>query len=263
MFKIQCNVMDKYHVTNSGVFYNGDDLWQISQNQKQVAGEKADNPPAYVYMKLPGENKEEMILLNYFNARKKDSMISLFGARMDAENYGKMVLYRFSADDKTVSNVYSPYLFKQNLNQDTNISAQLSLWNKEGSQVLFGDTIILPIKNSLLYIEPIYLRASGASSIPEMKRVVVSYGEKTMVLADNIDSALEQMFNVDLNANTVTPDTANVTTPNSSTTGIDASKLKTAKDLYDKALEAEKSGDWSKYGDYINQLGKLLGDLSK
>ncbi len=262
MFKIQCNMMGKYHVTDSGVFYNGDDLWQIAQNQKQVGGEKIANETSYVYMKLPGETKEEMVLIDYFNVRNKDLMISLFGARMDAENYGKLVMYRFPS----TTSLSSPYQFKQLLNQDTTISSQLSLWNKEGSQVLFGDTIILPIKNSLIYIEPIYLRANGTSSIPEIKRVVVNYGDKT-VLAENIDSALTQIFNTDFNSNTIIPSTVTPGTTKPSTTpattGIDSTKLKQANDLYQKALDAQKTGDWAKYGDYINQLGKLLGDLSK
>ena len=90
--------------------------------------------------------------------------------------------------------VYSPYLFKQRISQDTTISAQLSLWNTGGSQVQYGDTVILPIKNSLLYIEPLYLRASGKNSIPEMKKVIISYGNK-LLMVDNIEIGLEQIFN--------------------------------------------------------------------
>ena len=190
LFKIQCSVLGKYHITDPGVFYNGEDLWDVAKNQKQVDGQKDSAEAPYVVMKLPGEKNEEMILLQYFNMRNKDNMVALFGARMDKENYGKMVLYKFPPQ-KTI---YSPYLFKQKLNQDTTISQQLSLWNKDGSQVQFGDTMIVPINNSLLYIEPMYLRASGKNSIPEMKRVIVSYGDK-MILAESIESALEQVFN--------------------------------------------------------------------
>ena len=257
MFKIQCNVMGKYHVTDSNVFYNGDDLWQIAQNQKQVDGQKDISNTSYVYMRLPNENKDEMVITQYFNVRNKDNMTALFAARMDEGNYGKLLLYKFPSQQT----IYSPYLFKQNLNQDTTISAQISLWDKQGSNVIYGDTIILPIKNSLIYVEPIYLRASGTSSIPEMKRVVVSYGEKT-VLAENISTALNQIFNIDTTSN---PSTG-TTTPSQvsgATTGISNEKLKQAKDLYDKALEAQKSGDWAKYGDYIKQLGQLLSDLNK
>lgn len=255
LFKIQCDTLGRYHMTDPGVFYNGEDLWEVAKNQKEVEGKK-DSPEApYVVMKLPGEKREEMILLQYFNMRNKDNMVALFGARMDGENYGKMVLYKFPPQ-KTI---YSPYLFKQKLNQDTTISKELSLWNKGGSQVQFGDTIIVPINNSLLYIEPMYLRASGKNSIPEMKRVVVSYGDK-IILAESVESGLEQVFNYKNEDNQ-----KNGTTDKSSTNNnpMNPNKIKQAKELYDKAVEAQKNGDWAKYGEYINKLGETITDLNK
>ncbi len=184
LFNLQCNVLGRYHVTDPGVFYNGDDVWSIATNQEKVEGEKEVNEASYVIMKLPNENKEEMILLEYFNTKGRDNMVALFGARMDGDNYGKMVLYKFPPKQT----VYSPVLFKQKMNQDTIISKELSLWNTQGSQVQFGETLIIPIKNSLLYVEPMYLRAKGEKSIPEMKKIIVSYGDK-IILANNIESA--------------------------------------------------------------------------
>ncbi|NEZ48014.1 hypothetical protein FDF74_12600 [Clostridium niameyense] len=249
LFNIQSNVLGKYHVKDSGVFYNGEDLWEVSKDQKKVEGEKNINDSPYVIIKLPGEDKEEMILLNYFNVMKKDNMIALFGARMDGKNYGKKVLYKLPSD-KTI---YSPYLFKQKINQDTNISKELSLWNKEGSQVNFGDTIILPIKNSLLYIEPLYLRASGKNSIPEMKKIIISYNDK-LILANNIQDGLQQLFEYDNSENNAANNKEN------KKNNFDNSKLKEAQDFYNKAIESQKNGDWHKYGEYINKLGKILNN---
>jgi len=206
-------------------------------------------------MKLPSETNNEMVLMNYFNVRNKNNMNALFGARMDGDNYGKLVLYRLPSQ----GNIASPYQFKQQLSQDTTISSQITLWDAAGSNVIFGDTVILPIKNSLLYIEPVYLRAKGETSIPEMKKVIVAYGGK-IVLTDSIDLALQEIFKLD----PTVPGTI-VTTPSTGTTtpAADASKLKNAKDLYDKALAAQKAGDWANYGDNIDKLGKLLGELGK
>ncbi|AYD39056.1 UPF0182 family protein [Clostridium fermenticellae] len=256
MFDIQCSVYGKYHMTDPGVFYNGEDLWQVSKNQKQVGGEKNTAESPYVVMKLPGQKSEEMILLQYFNMRNKDNMVALFGAKMDKGNYGKLVVYKFPPQ-KTI---YSPYLFKQNLNQDTTISQQLSLWNKNGSQVQFGDTIIVPINDSLLYVEPMYLRANGKNSIPEVKRVIVSYGNK-IVLAENIDSALKQLFNYSTDT-----DDQNDTDNNQATGNLDSNKqqyIKQAQDLYNKAVDAQKNGDWAKYGEYIKSLGQIIEFLNK
>jgi len=251
IFKMQSDVMGKYHVTDPGVFYNGEDVWEVAKTQKEVNGELTATEAPYMVMKLPGSDKEEMILLQYFNIRSKDNMAALFCARMDGDNYGKMLAYTFPAQ-KTV---YSPNLFKQQVNQDTTISAELALWNKEGSQVVYGDTIIVPIRNSLLYVEPLYLRASGDSSIPEVKKIIVSYSNR-IILADSVDGALEQLFQGSSSGGQSSGGTG-------TTTADQKAKLQQAKDLYQKALDAQKNGDWSSYGTYIQQLGDLLNQLNQ
>lgn len=251
LFNLQCTTLNRYHVTDPGVFYNGDDVWSIATNQEKVEGKNQINEASYVVMKLPKESKEELILLEYFNTKDRDNMVSLFGARMDADNYGKMVLYKFPSKQ-----VYSPVQFKQKMNQDTLISKELSLWNTQGSEVQFGETTIIPIKNSLLYVEPMYLRAKGEKSIPEMKKIVVSYGEK-IILADNIESALQQIFNYTDKNNTTKPE------DNSNIDIKVTENIKIAKDLYNKALEAQKNGNWAEYGTFIKQLGDILDTISK
>ena len=249
LFNIQCSVLGKYHMTDPQMFFNGEDLWDVAKNQKKVEGKANQNEASYIITRLPEENKEEMVLFEYFNMRDKENMVALIGARMDGDNYGKLVMYKFPPQ-KTI---YSPYLFKNKFNQDPNISKEISLWNTDGSRVEYGDTVIVPIKNSLLYIEPVYLIAQGKNSIPEMKRVIVSYGEKT-VIAESIDKALESIF-----SGTTTKPTENDTTIPSGST----ERIKYAKDIYEKALEAQKNGDWAKYGEYIKQLGEVLNELNK
>lgn len=252
LFSIQCNVLGKYHITDPGVFYNGDDVWSIATNQGKVEGKNENNEASYLMMKLPNEDTEEMILMEYFNTKGRDNMVSLFGARMDGDNYGKMVLYKFPSKQT----VYSPVLFKQKINQDTIISKELSLWNTQGSQVQFGETLIIPIKNSLLYVEPMYLRAKGEKSIPEMKKVIVSYGDK-IILADNIESALQQIFDY-TDKNNIAP-----TKEKSKLDEKSLENIEIAKELYNKALEAQKNGEWAEYGAFIKQLGDTLNKISK
>jgi len=258
LFNIQSAVIGKYHVTDPGTFYNSEDLWEIASNLKQVEGQKTLNASSFMTMKLPGESAEEMVLIQYFNMRGRDNMVSMVAARMDAANYGKLVAYRFP----TEKTVYSPLLFKQKLNQDTTISQQLSLWNTQGSAVNFGDTSILPLKNSLLYIEPVYLRASGQNSIPEMKRVIVSYSEKT-VMAENIETALSMIFGT---AADIVPPNTNISTGTTGTTSLGATEkalIKEAKDNMDLAITAQKSGDWAQYGTYLNKVQEAINNLSK
>ncbi|MDP4176943.1 MAG: UPF0182 family protein, partial [Bacillota bacterium] len=233
--------------------------------------EKAANEPSYAAMKLTGSDTEETVLLQYFNMKSKLNMVALFGARMDNDNYGKMILYRFPADNLADS----PLLFKRKANQDPNISKEISLWNGNGSQLVYGDTMIIPIKNSLLYIEPVYLRATGENSVPEMKRVIVSYSDK-IIMANNIDDALNQLFGIDntegqsdtTETQTQTPELSPTPTPSgtnqSSNNPSDVkAKIKQAKDLYDKAIEAQQKGDWATYGDYLKQMSSILDELSK
>jgi len=252
LFTVQCNVLGKYHITDSGVFYNGDDVWSIATNQEKAESKNEKSEASYLMMKLPNESKEEMILLEYFNTKGRENMVSLFGARMDGDNYGKMVLYELPSKET----VYSPVLFKQKINQDTIISKELSLWNTQGSQVQFGETLIIPIKNSLLYVVPMYLRAKGEKSIPEMKKVIVSYGEK-IILADNIESALDQIFDYSDKNNTLVP--ANSSNSNTKELQI----IKSAKELYTKALEAQKNGDLTEYETFIKHLGDILNEIQK
>jgi uncharacterized protein len=210
-----------------------------------------------VVMRLPGEKDEEMVLTEYFNVRDKENMAAMLGARMDNDNYGKLVLYRFPSQN---TNIPSPYMFKQKLNQDTTISKELSLWHNQGSEVQFGDTLIVPIKNSLIYIEPMYLRASGKNSIPEMKRVIVYYGDK-IILAENIEDAMQQLFNYS-NGNQANTSTGAAVSGNSGK-AVAPDKVKEAKDMYDKAMDALKNGDWAGYGDYIKKLGDIIDTLNK
>lgn len=262
LFNTQCQVLSKYHVTDAAVLYNGTDLWNVSQkqnNQATEAGDKSINNSSYVVMKLPNEKSEEMVLMQYFNMKDRDNMVAIFGARMDGDNYGKLQLYRLPTD-KTI---YSPYLFKQNINQDPNISKEISLWNTQGSQVQYGDTSIIPINNSLLYVEPLYLRAQGKNSIPEVKKIILSCGNK-IVMGDDMASALKLLFNYGEENTENVPNTNNTAgTTGTVNTSLSSEKVKEAQDLYNKALDAQKNGDWSKYGDYIKQLGDTLQQLNK
>ncbi|KEI00804.1 hypothetical protein ADU90_13015 [Clostridium botulinum] len=254
-FQFQCKAMERYHVSDPGTFFAGQNIWDVAKTQKQIEGKKSVNEAAYLIMKLPGEQKEEMILLQYFNQYQRENMIALFGARMDNNNYGNLVLYKFPTTKSETVN--SPILFKQKIKQDTTISKELSLWDAKGSQVQFGDTMIIPVENSLLYVEPLYLRADSDRSIPEMKRVIVAYGDK-IILDENIEKALHQLFNYEGKPEEIKKGNTN----NIQSKSI-PKEIKDAKELYDKALECQKNGNWSEYGENINKLGKLLGDLNK
>ncbi|SCZ81225.1 UPF0182 family membrane protein [Acidaminobacter hydrogenoformans] len=187
LFDLQAEVYRLYHITNPVVFYNGEDAWDIA-NEKyldQIQEAKSN----YVMFKLPEEQKEEFALILPYTPREKANMTSLLVARNDGENYGKLYVYRFPKD-KTID---GPMMIESRIDQDSTISPQFTLWGQEGSNVLRGNVIVVPVNNSLLYIEPIFIQADNVNSLPETKRVIVGYRDK-VVMEQTLEMALERIF---------------------------------------------------------------------
>lgn len=248
IFSVQTNVLKKYHTNDPIKLFTQEDLWDISSEIDKNDSDEIDKESLYLMTRLPGEKNLEMMLMEYFNMSGKQSMVALLGARMDEKHYGEMVLYKFPPQ----RTIYSPYLFKNRILQDPNISKEISLWEGKGSQVVYGDIIIVPIENSLLYLDTIYLKATTENSMPEMKRVILSNGDK-IVIEENIEKALEKLFDYK---------DENKTEKGEQNTDNQIN-IKKASELYNKAIEAQKNGDWATYGSYINELGKLLEELNK
>lgn len=278
LFELQSKVLTKYHVDDPIKLFTEEDLWDRSLDVVKHGGEnlnqgdegkeesilnkakenknnEAENEGLYLMTKLPDEENVEMMLLDYFNMRGKQSMVALLGARMDGDNYGELVMYKFPPQ----RTIYSPILFKNRIQQDPNISKEISLWAGKGSEVIYGDIIIVPIEDSLLYLNTIYLKANSENSMPEMKRVILSNGDK-IVIEENIEKALLKLFNYNSfeeNKNSNKDETSNTEITS------DNSGVKEAADLFNKAIEAQKNGDWATYGEFINKLGDILNKMSQ
>ncbi len=190
-FNLQSEVYSEYHVDNPVVFYNGEDIWDIA-NEKYMGGQQQIESN-YVMFKLPDGQEAEFALILPFTPKEKPNMTSLFVARNDGEHYGKLFLYKFSKN-KTVQ---GPMMIESRIDQNSDISPQFTLWGQEGSQVLRGNVIVVPVEDALLYVEPVYLQADNANSLPEMKRVIVSYEDK-VVMEETLDLALAKIFGVNV-----------------------------------------------------------------
>src|SRR5947209_6207616 len=171
---------------NPQVFYNKEDLWAIPR--RTIEGREREIEPYYTIMRLPGESKEEFILLTLFNPSRRDNMIAWLAARSDPANYGRLIVYNFPKQ----KNVYGPRLVDARIDQDPVISQQLSLWNQRGSSVIRGSLLAIPIEESLIYVEPMYL-AAEKGSIPELKRVFVAYGNQ-IAMEETFDTSLQAIF---------------------------------------------------------------------
>lgn len=190
LFKIQSEVYTTYHVSNPKVFYNGEDQWSLAK-EKYLA-ETQTYEPSHVMFTLPGEKQAEFALIQPFTPREKANMSALLVARNDGKEYGKLYVFQLPKD-KTVD---GPMMIESKIDQDSVISPQFTLWSQEGSNVLRGNVMIIPIENSLLYAEPIYLKAENENSMPEVKRVVVVYKDQ-VVMEDSVKACLDKIFGIE------------------------------------------------------------------
>lgn len=203
-FNLQTKVYRSYHVVNPEVFYNGEDIWDVA-NEKYMDGVQPIES-SYVMFKLPDQETEEFALIVPYTPKEKANMTSLFVARNDGENYGKLYIYKFPKD-KTIQ---GPMMIESRIDQDSVISPQFTLWGQEGSTVLRGNLIVVPVDDSILYVEPIYIQADNPNSLPEMKQVVVAYQEK-IIMEKTLDAALRKIFDasgkfIDIDTSELTPE---------------------------------------------------------
>jgi uncharacterized membrane protein (UPF0182 family) len=186
LFGIQARMYAQYHMLDPQVFYNKEDLWTVPV--RKAEGRDAEMEPYYTIMRLPSEQREEFILLLPFTPVRRDNMIAWLAARSDPPHYGKLVLFEFPKGKL----VFGPRQVEARIDQDAFISQQLSLWSQAGSQVLRGGLLAIPIEESLLYIQPLYL-AAERGRLPELKRVIVAYGNR-IAMDETLEASLQQLF---------------------------------------------------------------------
>ncbi|MEP7177002.1 MAG: UPF0182 family protein, partial [Gemmatimonadales bacterium] len=252
IYRIQTNLYTTYHMDAPEDFYHREDQWQIP-----VVADSGESVPfmRHIVMRLPDEAKAEFIYMVPFTPRGKDNLAAWMVARNDGDAYGKLRVYQLSRQTL----VYGPQQIENRINQNTEISRQVSLWDQRGSQVIRGDLLVIPIEESLLYVQPLYLRAEGGR-IPELKRVVVAY-QNQVVMAETLDGALADLFG-DAGEPRRKPAPTVETVEAAADTGLRALAAE-ARRRYEAALEAQRGIDWARYGEEMRRLGELLERLGK
>jgi uncharacterized protein len=245
LFKIQTQMYLAYHMSNPEVFYNREDLWRFPMQTYE--GNQQIMEPYYVIMRLPGEAKEGFILILPFTPANKDNMIAWMAARSNGKDYGKLLLYEFPKQKL----VFGPRQIEARIDQNPEISQEFTLWNQAGSKVIRGDLLVIPIEQSLLYVESVYLRAEQGE-LPELKRVVVAY-DKNVVMKETLDKSLAAIFGgVQVEKS-----------PTLSGTGVSSNLAKSAWETYQKAQEALRQGNWAEYGQHQKELSEILQKLNQ
>jgi uncharacterized protein len=255
LFRQQTALYATYHMMDPDAFYHREDQWQYPGVEK---GSPNVNPyMRHIILRLPGEASPEFIYMTPFTPSGKDNLAAWMAARMDGPNYGKLVAYRFPKQ----SLVYGPKQIVNRINQETNISQQITLWDQKGSSVIRGELLVIPIEESLIYVQPLYLRAEGGA-IPELKRVVVAH-ENRVAMSETLEQGLAELFGGGAPTRGALAAADSVGVPRSSApaTGASPELLRQAQEHYDRAITAQRAGDWAAYGREIEQLGAVLKQL--
>lgn len=256
LFRRQTALYATYHLDTPEEFYSREDQWQIPV----VEREDGSTPfMRHIIMRLPDEDSAEFIYMTPFTPRGKDNLAAWMIARNDGEHYGRLRVYQFPRQ----SLVYGPRQVENRINQNPEISRQLALWDQRGSQVIRGDLLVIPIEQALLYVQPIYLQADGGR-IPELRRVVVAFDQQ-VVMRESLEEALAAIFgSADGTVSAPARDSVAPAAgePTSGPVAADVQALITeARRRYDAAIEAQREGDWARYGEELRQLGTLLERL--
>jgi hypothetical protein len=241
LFSIQVSKYAVYHMKDPRVFYNKEDVWEIPSEVYEE--DRIVMEPYYLITKLPDSEEEEFILLLPFTPKAKNNMIAWFAARGDHHRYGEKIVYVFPKEKL----IYGPIQIEARIDQDPAISQLFTLWSQAGSKVVRGNLLPIPIEDSLLYVEPIYLRAEQEDSLPELKRVIVSFGDR-LTMQETLERSLSVIFAEPLKIK------EEKTIPE---------LIKEAWEKYESAQQYLKEGNWKGYGEEQEALEKILSELKK
>jgi uncharacterized membrane protein (UPF0182 family) len=252
LFDIQAELYNTYHMTSANVFYNREDVWETPTEFYGTMDRPIEMSPYYTMVRLPEESKEEYILMLPATPSGRANMIGWVFARCDAPNYGELVVYKLPKEKL----IYGPMLVERRINQDTEVSREITLWDQRGSDVIRGNLLVIPIENSFIYVEPLYLRASQ-SGMPELKRVLVLHGEK-LAMGLDLQDALEKVFK-DL------PPKTQLSTPQSPTAVPQTLQMlaKQAFKQFETAQKHLKDGAFSQYGQAVDSLHQTLKRMNQ
>lgn len=244
LFRIQAEIYRTYHMLDPQSFYNKEDLWDLARHTTAQGGGAEPVTPTYMVTSLPDSDTPEFLLLLSFTPRNKDNLIGVMAARCDGEHLGEMVVLQLSKQEL----IFGPMQVGARVNQDQNISKDLTLWNQQGSQVLRGQMLVLPVGNTFLYVDPIYIQATEAR-MPQLKKVVLAVGNR-LIYADTYDQALEQLTGAARELVTRASTETQAGKPSSSVAAATSGdpRLQQVRDHLRRYRELASQGKWSEAG---------------
>ncbi len=269
LFSAQAEIYRAFHMRDAESFYNRADMWDLARTagRQQGASEAGSVSPTYVVATLPDSDSPEFMLLTTFTPAGKDNLIGVMYARCDGPHLGELAFEQLSKQNI----IFGPMQIDARVNQDQTISKDLSLWNQQGSQVIRGQTLVLPISNSFLYVEPIYIQASQAS-MPQLKKVALAMGN-LLAYANTYEEALQQLIGLSGGSQPInqrsTPETANTNAPQAASSGNPAAATQTSRNQAEETLQTIRThlerykdlsaqGKWAEAGKELDEIQKLV-----
>ncbi|MDX1591477.1 MAG: UPF0182 family protein [Balneolaceae bacterium] len=259
LFEVQLEIFNRYHMTRPQVFYNQEDLW--TRPYEKYGGRQIIMDPYYVLARLPGEDTLEFMLISPLTPENRDNMISWIAAKSDPESYGELVVYRLPKERL----IYGPAQIDARIDQDPEISRQIALWDQRGSRVIRGNLMVIPIEDSFLYVEPVFLLAEGVD-IPQLQRVIVSIGDN-ISMQPTIEQAIFDIFGQsdDFTLPGVQPVAADsarqAVLPGQTVTTLSDQQLEEIQSLWNELRSALEAGNWTRYGELLSELDELINSL--
>jgi uncharacterized membrane protein (UPF0182 family) len=257
LFEVQIETFSRYHMVTPQVFYNQEDLW--TRPNEKYGGRQLIMEPYYVLARLPGEETLEFMLISPLTPENRDNMISWMAAKSDPGNYGNLVVYKLPKERL----IYGPAQIEARIDQDPEISRQIALWDQRGSRVIRGNLMVIPVENSFLYVEPVFLLAEGVD-IPQLQRVIVAIGDD-ISMQPSLDQALYELFGDEAAA--IVEETQLVrddTVPADALpegVAIDRQTLDEIRSVWEDLKSALEEGNWTRYGELLNELEEKINNL--
>ena len=258
LFNIQTTVYQRYHLDDAGQFYDQSDVWR-------VATEKYENnevvvSPYFNMFTIEGENAPELVLTIPYVLGDKYNMVGILMLRSNPEHYGELVLYRIPKSNT----VYGPMQIENKIDNDPEISREMTLWGQGGSSVIRGNLLVIPFENSIFYVEPVYITSQNNASLPEVKRIIVAYKD-AIAMAPTLEEALSQVLVTSDGLDTgelQTPDTPSEEVPQSTPDIADATaKIQKVLDAYDAFRTSTSQNNWNKMGQDLDALDRAMNEL--
>lgn len=248
LFKVQADILRTYHMDDLQTFFSREDVWNTPT--ERYYSSDIEMEPYYTTMQLPGSDREEFILMLPYTPNNRQNMIAWLAARNDGENYGELILQRFPKQ----INVDGPQQVENRINQDPFISQQLSLWDQGGSRVIRGNLMVIPIEDTILYVEPIYIESSNETALPEVQRIIVAYDDH-IVMENNFETAIERLLEIVEIGLPVDDITTDFDEPLSATAEELINELSVLFNRYQNALS---QGNWEEAGQIMSNLESKL-----